>query len=54
MTSVVEGIATTAATLKLARELGVEVPITEQLYKVLFEGHDLTAAMDQLIRGQGV
>ena len=54
MTSVVEGIATTAATLKLAREFGVEVPITEQLYKVLFEGHDLTTAMEQLVRGQGV
>ncbi len=54
MTSVVEGIDTTSAALKLARELGVEVPITEQLYKVLFEGRDLAAAMERLIRGQGV
>ncbi len=54
MTSVVEGIATTAAALNLATELGVKVPITEQLYKVLFEGYDLTAAMEWLVRGQRV
>lgn len=35
---VVEGVRTTRAIYKLARKLGVEMPITEQIYRVLFEG----------------
>ncbi|MFW6126023.1 MAG: NAD(P)H-dependent glycerol-3-phosphate dehydrogenase [Chloroflexota bacterium] len=54
MTSVVEGIATAAAALKLAHALGVQVPITEQLHRVLFEGFDLVTAMEQLALGGGV
>jgi glycerol-3-phosphate dehydrogenase (NAD(P)+) len=49
--SVVEGVATTAAALKLARELGVEMPITERIYRVLFEGLDPAQAMAELIGG---
>ncbi|MFQ5925398.1 MAG: NAD(P)H-dependent glycerol-3-phosphate dehydrogenase [Dehalococcoidia bacterium] len=48
---VVEGIATTAAARQMAQELGVEAPITEQIYKVLFEGIDLREAMAELIGG---
>lgn len=54
MTSVVEGIDTTVAALKLAGELGVEMPIAERIYSVLFEGHDLVQAMDELIGRHGV
>lgn len=45
MTEVAEGIDTTAAARELGRRLGVELPITEQLYRVLFEG---TSALDAI------
>jgi len=35
---VVEGVRTTRATRGLAKQWGVEMPITEQMYRVLFEG----------------
>lgn len=35
---VVEGVRTTRATRGLAKKWGVEMPITEQMYRVLFEG----------------
>jgi glycerol-3-phosphate dehydrogenase (NAD(P)+) len=35
---VVEGVRTTRAARLLARDLGVEMPITEQIYRVLFAG----------------
>ena len=54
MTSVVEGIDTTVAALKLAKELSVEMPIAEKLHQVLFEGHDLVRAMDELVGHDGV
>ncbi|MBE0415822.1 MAG: NAD(P)-dependent glycerol-3-phosphate dehydrogenase [Dehalococcoidia bacterium] len=54
MGSVVEGVTTTPAALKLARELGVEMPITERIYRVLFEGLNPAQAMAELIGGQGV
>ncbi len=54
MGSVVEGVTTTAATVKLARELGVEMPITERIYRVLFEGLDPAQAIAELLGGQGV
>lgn len=37
MAEVAEGIDTTAAAWELGRRLGVELPITDQLYRVLFE-----------------
>jgi len=49
MGSVVEGVPTTAAAMKLARELGVEMPITEQIYRVLFEGESPAEAMAELM-----
>lgn len=54
MGSVVEGVSTTAATMKLARELGVTMPITERIYRVLFEGLDPAQVMAELLGGQGV
>ena len=49
--STVEGVPTTASALKLAREIGVAMPITEHIYRVLFEGFDPAQAMAELIGG---
>lgn len=38
MHQVAEGVTTTVAALQLARQFGVEMPITELVYRVLFEG----------------
>jgi len=47
--STVEGIPTTAAALKMSKELGVEMPITERIYRVLYEGLSPAKAMAELI-----
>ena len=47
--STIEGITTTAVALKLSRKLGVEMPITERIYRVLYEGFDPAQAMADLI-----
>lgn len=52
MGSVVEGVPTAAAALKLAHESGVKMPITERIYRVLFEGHSPERAMAELL-GEG-
>ncbi len=49
MASVVEGVTTTAAALQMARKLGIELPITERIYRVLFEGFAPAQAMAELI-----
>lgn len=46
---VAEGIPTCKAAYALAASLGVSVPITEQLYQVLFEGKSPTAAVSDLM-----
>ena len=38
MDNVAEGVNTTNAALVMAAELGVELPITETTYQVLFDG----------------
>ena len=45
-----EGVPTTRATLRLAREMGVEMPITETAHKVMFEGVSPEVAMGELMR----
>jgi glycerol-3-phosphate dehydrogenase (NAD(P)+) len=45
--SVVEGVATAAAVVGLARRLGVEMPITEAVAAVMHRG----VAIDQTIEG---
>ncbi len=40
MKMVAEGVATTESTHQLAKKIGVELPIIEQVYKVLFLGKD--------------
>ena len=49
MGSVAEGIPTTRATRQLANDLGVSMPITEGMYKILFEGYDIRIAARQLM-----
>jgi glycerol-3-phosphate dehydrogenase (NAD(P)+) len=47
--SVAEGFSTSAATAELAFRLGVEMPITEQVYHVLHHGRSLLDAVRQLL-----
>ena len=52
MTGVAEGVTTTLAVWKLAREMGLEMPITETIYRVLYEGDDLHQAADELMHAE--
>jgi glycerol-3-phosphate dehydrogenase (NAD(P)+) len=49
MDSVAEGVPTTRAVRQLARRFNVEMPITESVYSVLFEGKDVLAALSELM-----
>jgi glycerol-3-phosphate dehydrogenase (NAD(P)+) len=50
---VAEGVRTTRAALGLARKLGVEMPITEQMGLILDEGKDPKAAIRDLMQRPG-
>lgn len=50
MTQVAEGVATTEAARELGRRANVDLPITEQMYAVLFEGKPPLAAIAELMR----
>ena len=51
MGMVVEGVSTTKAAKELADMLKVEMPITESIYQVLYEGKDIQqAARDIMLR----
>ena len=50
---VAEGVRTTRAALALARKLGVEMPITEQMEQILDEGKDPKAAIRELMLRPG-
>jgi glycerol-3-phosphate dehydrogenase (NAD(P)+) len=47
--SVIEGIPTTKSVFQLARRYDVEMPITEAVYGVLFEGKDVIATLSELM-----
>jgi len=49
MTMVAEGVRTTRSALHLSRRHEVEMPITEQVFAVLFEGKDPHSAIDELM-----
>lgn len=52
MKMVAEGVKTTLSAYQLACKLGVEVPITEQAYRILYEGKDPRQAVtDLMLRG---
>ncbi|MBI2851240.1 MAG: NAD(P)-dependent glycerol-3-phosphate dehydrogenase [Chloroflexi bacterium] len=48
-TGVAEGVTTTLAVWKLARQMGLEMPITETIYRVLYEGADIRKAAADLM-----
>lgn len=49
MKNVAEGVYTTAAAVKMAEELGVEMPIARATYRVVFEGLDPKQAVAELM-----
>lgn len=49
MNTVAEGVRTTLAARKLAQKSGVQMPIVEQVYQVLYEGKDPKTAMKDLM-----
>jgi glycerol-3-phosphate dehydrogenase (NAD(P)+) len=49
MDSVAEGVATTKSVAQLARRHGVEMPITQAVHSVLFEGKDVLHALTDLM-----
>lgn len=49
MESVAEGVSTARAVYHLAEKKGIDMPITEQVYRVLFEGLSPQEATDQLM-----
>jgi glycerol-3-phosphate dehydrogenase (NAD(P)+) len=51
MTEVAEGINTTLVAQNLAQQLGLEMPITEKLYQVLYEDADPRQAAAELMGG---
>ena len=48
--TVVEGYYTINAVYNLAQKLGVEMPITEELYRIAYEGKDITASLQDIIK----
>jgi glycerol-3-phosphate dehydrogenase (NAD(P)+) len=50
MRMVAEGIGTTAAAVELARRVGVEIPITEQMHAVLYQGRAPHEAIRELMQ----
>lgn len=49
MDSVAEGVATTQSVMELARRSNAEMPITQAVYSVLFEGKDVLHALADLM-----
>ncbi|MDP2871417.1 MAG: NAD(P)H-dependent glycerol-3-phosphate dehydrogenase [Bacillota bacterium] len=47
---VVEGVGTTRAAQLLAAELGVEMPLTQQMHEVLFDGKPASEALSAVLR----
>jgi glycerol-3-phosphate dehydrogenase (NAD(P)+) len=46
---VVEGYYTTQAVVKKAAELGVEMPITQAIYEILYQGRGAREVIDELM-----
>lgn len=49
MVGIAEGVDTTLVVRNLAKEMGLEMPITETIYRVLFEGADIQQAATELM-----
>ncbi len=52
MDGVAEGVNTTKVAWELARDLGLGMPITEKIYRVLFEGLSPREAAQELMNAQ--
>ncbi|RLC42958.1 MAG: glycerol-3-phosphate dehydrogenase [Candidatus Coatesbacteria bacterium] len=50
MTSVAEGVTTSRTAIQLAERCNVEMPITRQMFEVLFENKPPSAAIDDLLK----
>ncbi|MBK8269838.1 MAG: NAD(P)-dependent glycerol-3-phosphate dehydrogenase [Planctomycetes bacterium] len=50
--SVIEGIPTTQSVMQLARQYSVEMPITEAIHAVLFQGKEVIATLSELMSRQ--
>lgn len=50
MTAVAEGVTTARSIFNLARERGIDMPITREVYAVLFEGKSPASATDSLMQ----
>jgi glycerol-3-phosphate dehydrogenase (NAD(P)+) len=49
MNSVAEGVTTTQSVRELGRRFGVEMPITESVYEILFANKDVLEALSELM-----
>ncbi|MEM7261096.1 MAG: NAD(P)H-dependent glycerol-3-phosphate dehydrogenase [Planctomycetota bacterium] len=49
MTQVAEGVPTTRAVVERARQLGVELPIAEEVFRIVHEGADVTTGVEALL-----
>lgn len=49
MPHVAEGVSTVFAARQLGQKAGLSLPITEQIYKVIYEGYDVRKAASQLV-----
>jgi glycerol-3-phosphate dehydrogenase (NAD(P)+) len=52
MTGVAEGVSTTIAAWNIAQQMGLEMPITERIYQVLYEGVDPRQAAVELMAAE--
>lgn len=52
MAGVAEGVSTTIATWKLSQQMGLEMPITERIYQVLYTGVDPRQAAVELMAAE--
>jgi glycerol-3-phosphate dehydrogenase (NAD(P)+) len=48
--NVVEGYYTTDAAYNLSRKLGIDMPITEELFRILYEGKDIKISLRDIIK----
>ena len=52
MSMVAEGVVTSKAVYNLSRKLKISMPITEQVYKIIFKGKNVSKAMQELMTRQ--
>jgi len=52
MVGVAEGVSTTTVALDIARKIGLEMPITERIYQVLYDGIEPRKAAEELMTAE--